>query len=76
MPTPSRSKKNNFLQRLVSAALLDASVYEEVETDSSATAQACVTVIASSAAAGVGIGAFGTHTLPTIAFWSVVALLA
>jgi hypothetical protein len=76
MPTSTTAMKTNFLQRLVGAALLDASVYEEVEADASATAQACVTVIMSSVAAGVGIGAFGSRTLPTIAFWSVMALLA
>ena len=76
MAITGRPTKNSFLHRLVGAALLDASVYEDVEADSTATVQACATVIMSSAAAGVGLGGFGSQTLQTIASVSVIALLA
>jgi len=46
-----------FTQRLVGATMLDASVYEDVEADPSATWQAVVVVLLSSLAAGVSTGA-------------------
>jgi hypothetical protein len=46
-----------FTQRLVGATMLDASVYEDVEADPSATWQAAVVVLLSSLAAGVSTGA-------------------
>ncbi len=47
-----------FVQRVTGAAKLDARIFEEVETDVSATGQAVGVVLLSSI--GAGIGAFGT----------------
>lgn len=46
-----------FTQRFIGATMLDASVYEDVEADPSATWQAAVVVLLSSLAAGVSTGA-------------------
>ena len=45
---------NTYTQRLIGAAALDTAIYEEVEADRGATAQACAVVVMSSLAAGVG----------------------
>src|SRR5690348_17126059 len=42
---------SSYLQRLIGAAALDTGVYEEIEADESATTQAFITVLMSSAAA-------------------------
>lgn len=65
---------NTFLQRLVGAAALDAAIYEEVEADSSATGQALIIVLASSAAAGVGLAGGDPLSLRRVAFFSLIAL--
>ena len=44
----------DFTQRMIRAAKLDASLYEEVEADHGATGQASAVVIMSSIAAGIG----------------------
>lgn len=44
----------SFSQRMIGAAKLDASVYEEVEHDGNATSQAAGVVVLSSVAAGIG----------------------
>jgi hypothetical protein len=67
---------NTFLQRLLGAAALDAAIYEEVEADRSATGQACLVIILSSLAAGVGGRGFGGTTAPNIVLIVVVALLS
>lgn len=65
-----------FLRRLVGAAMLDATTYEEVEADRTATGQALTVVVLSSLAAGIGArGADGTATLTFFAGASVIALL-
>jgi hypothetical protein len=69
------SAKNSFLQRLIGAAALDAAIYEDVEADRSATAQAFVVVLLSSAAGGIGIHGLSGGPV-NIAFFSMVALLA
>lgn len=46
-----------FFQRLIGAALLDSSIYEEVEADRSAFSQAMAVVVLSSLATGIGMGA-------------------
>ena len=57
------------------AAALDAAVYEDVEADLGATAQAFIVVVLSSVAGGIGaIGITGSAV--NIAFFSMVALLA
>jgi hypothetical protein len=67
-----------FFRRLVGAALLDPTTYEEVEADRTATAQALTVVVLSSLAAGIGArGAdSGAATLNFFAGASVIALLA
>jgi hypothetical protein len=65
-----------FLRRLVGAAALDASIYEEVETDRGATAQAVAVVVLSSLAAGVGAQGFGGGDPAGIAFFGALALVA
>ncbi len=46
----------SFSQRMIGAALLDSSLYEEVEADQSAFRQAMVVVVISSLATGIGMG--------------------
>src|SRR5205823_2451248 len=67
---------NTFLQRLIGAAALDAAIYEEVEADQTATTQALAVVVLSSLAAGIGARGLGEYTIATVAFFSMVALLA
>jgi len=67
---------NTFLQRLVGAAALDVAIYEEVEADQTATAQAFATVVLSSLAAGIGLRGVGPYTVGTIAVVSTIALLS
>jgi hypothetical protein len=65
----------NYLTRLMGAVVLDASTYEEVETDPAATGQAVATVILSGLAAG--IGARGVEaSVATVLFIAFVAILA
>ena len=66
---------NTFTQRLIGAAALDTAIYEEVEADRGATAQACAVVVMSSLAAGVGARGLGGTTPWNVAFISMVALL-
>jgi hypothetical protein len=67
---------NTYLQRLIGAAALDATIYEEVEADPSATIQACATVVISSLAAGIGWRGLAGNTAGSIALTSVVALMS
>lgn len=71
--------RNSFLQRLIGAMSLDRAIYEEVEADRTATAQALLVVVASSVAAGLGLspstGQSGSQAVSTIAFFSILALL-
>jgi ABC-type transport system involved in cytochrome c biogenesis permease subunit len=67
---------NTFLQRLIGAASLDAAIYEEVESDRSATGQALMVIVLSSLAAGVGARGLGGATVPNAVFFAVVALMA
>jgi len=64
-----------FVYRLMGAALLDAGVYEGVESDRRATAQAALVVVLSSIAAGTGAGGvYGPHPSTLVAF-TVLALV-
>jgi hypothetical protein len=75
-------RANSFLQRLVGAAALDSAIYEEVEQDPGATAQAMGVVVLASIAMGIGarglggdwsvIAVFGTIALVTWAAWAVL----
>jgi hypothetical protein len=67
-------RANTFLQRLIGAAALDSAIYEEVETDSGATAQAMTVVVLASIAIGIGARGLGGGT-ETIAVFGVIALL-
>lgn len=66
---------NSFVQRLMGAAALDVAIYEDVEADRSATAQAFIVVLLSSIAGGLGATGL-TGGAVNIAFFSMVALLA
>jgi Yip1-like protein len=67
---------NTFLQRLVGALALDATIYEEVEADRTATGQALAVVVLSSVAAGIGSRGLGGTTFQGIVFIAVVSLIA
>ena len=63
----------SFTDRMIRAAKLDGSLYEEVEADRDATGQAMSVVILSSLAAGVG--AFRQGGIPALLFITLAALL-
>jgi hypothetical protein len=69
----------SFPYRLFGAAALDVEIYEEVEADRGATAQAALVVIVSSLAAGIGAyGLTGRGGVPPVAgilVWSAIALV-
>ncbi len=67
--------RNTFLQRLIGAAALDAAIYEDVEADQSATAQAFLVVLLSSIAGGLCVRGLSGGPV-NIAFFGMVALLA
>ena len=67
---------NSLLQRLIGAAALDTAIYEEVEADPAATAQAFLIVIASSLAAGVGARGLIDVTIAGMLLYSAIALVA
>jgi hypothetical protein len=69
IPTP-------FTMRLIGALSVDPLTYEEVENDRTATWQALLVVLMSSAAAGIGAFGWGTGSLRGILFISGLALLA
>lgn len=71
-----------ILDRMIRAARLDASLYEEVENDESTLPQALGVVVLSSVAAGIGssgvagpVGLVG-GTLAALAGWALMAFLA
>lgn len=65
---------NTFIQRLIGAAACDVAIYEDVEADRGATAQAFAVVLLSSIAGGFGISGL-TGGPVNIAFFSMVSLL-
>ena len=66
---------SSLMRRALAAAALDPSLYEEVESDPSATGQAFVVVLCSGLAAGIGTLGFGPRTLAAVLFDSTMALL-
>jgi hypothetical protein len=72
---PTSVARNTFLQRLIGAAALDATIYEEVEADPSAMIQAFTIVVLSSLAAGFGATGRGSASAANIGFFSIAALL-
>ena len=67
-------RANTFLQRLIGAAALDSAIYEEVEADPGATAQAMGVVVLSSVAMGIGVRGLGGG-FSAIAVFGVIALV-
>jgi hypothetical protein len=71
----------SIFDRMIRAARLDASLYEEVEADTTATGQAAIVVVASSLAAGlgsmfgVGLGGLILATTSALIGWVVWAVL-
>ena len=76
MVTMVTTTGRRFLRRVVGATVLDTSIYEEVEADRGATAQALAVVVVSSLAAGVGARGFGGGDAAAVTFFSAVALMA
>jgi len=64
---------SNFIDRVIRASKLDSKVFEEVEADYGATAQAVGIVVLSSIAAG--IGTFSTGGIGGIVFGFIAALV-
>jgi hypothetical protein len=62
--------------RLIGAVSVDPLTYEEVENDRTATWQALLVVLMSSAAAGIGAFGWGTGSVRGVLFISGLALLA
>ena len=67
---------NSFTQRLIGALALDATIYEEVEADASATSQAMAVVLLSSLAAGLGSRGLGGTTWQGMLFIAILSLVA
>lgn len=67
---------NSFTQRVIGALALDPAIYEEVEADPAATAQALGLVVLSSLAAGFGSRGLGGTTFGGIVFITAVSLIA
>jgi hypothetical protein len=76
MVTMTRAGSGRFVRRLIGAAALDVSVYEEVEADRGATAQALTVVAVSSLAAGLGARGFSGGDPAGMVFFGAVALVA
>lgn len=76
------SDRRSFLQRSIGAALLDVHVYEEVEADRGANAQAAAVVVLAALAAGIGSvanhGGIGVvwYTLGALFGWWLWAAIA
>jgi hypothetical protein len=65
-----------FAMRLLGATALDPATYEEVEADRGATGQACLVVVLSSLAAGIGARGLGSGSLASMVFISGIALIS
>ena len=63
-----------FMHRVFGAMMLDATVFEDVESSAGATWQATAVVVLSSLAAGIGIGGLYDRRPSTFAIASVLAL--
>jgi hypothetical protein len=72
----SATVPTTFPLRLIGAMALDPPIYEEIETDPRATAQAMFVVVLSSVAAGIGAFGWGTGSLRAILFISALALVS
>jgi hypothetical protein len=65
-----------FARRVIGAAVLDKSVYEDVEADPLATLQAFTVVLLASTAAGIGAQGLGRSGIEGIATIGIAALIA
>ena len=63
---------SNFTERMIRAAKLDASLYEEVEDDKTAMGQAMGVVVLSSLAAGIGSASMGGRNLIVVTIAALV----
>lgn len=66
----------SFAQRMIGAAMLHPGAYEEVEHDSSATAQAALVVVFSAVAAAVGAHGYGDEAVTREGLRAVLQWLA
>jgi len=66
------ASRRSFARRVLGATLFDADVYEEVEADRSANAQAALVVALSSVAAG--LGSIANHGVVGVLWYTVAAL--
>lgn len=66
----------NFMFRVVGAATLDSRVYEDVESDSSASFQAVGVILLGTVAAGLGARGWNTEPQALLQFSVVVAAIA
>jgi hypothetical protein len=74
---PATTVPTPFFYRLMGAAALDVGIYEEVESDQSATTQAFGIVLLSSLAAGIGAGgAGGRLSAANVAYIGSIALIS
>ena len=77
--TDQKKLVQTFVSRVVGAALLDSSTYEDVERDQTATGQALLVVVLSSVAAGIGARGWTSGVSGSVTFFagiSVIALIA
>ena len=65
----------SFTERMIGAAKLDVHVYEEVETDTSATSQAMGVVLLATLAGGIGSVGLGTGGLGSFITGAIAALI-
>src|SRR6187401_2803389 len=65
-----------FARRMLGAAALDKSTYEEVEADAGATGQAVAVVVLASVAGGIGLLGLGTQTARSLVAGIVGSLIA
>lgn len=68
--------RTSFVIRVMGAMALDPPIYEEIEADRSATAQALAVVVLSSLSAGIGARGYGSGSLGAVLFISSLALVA
>ena len=72
----STTLRTSFLMRMFGAVALDSVIYEEVEADRSATAQAMLVVVLSSLAAGIGASGLGGISVRSAVFIGAISLIA
>ncbi len=75
MTAPATTPRT-FVQRIAGATALQSAVYEEVESDRDAIAQAVVVVLAASIASGIGLGGFSGRGLAGIPLQAAASLAA